>query len=662
MSSNVENYIVKIGKKYKGKTLKEISSSQRGLDWMDWVMGWTGKRSTSSETYIKVASFLASMTANDSGNRNVMTYKDYDPGFDLSSYQRDALAALKEGGSFAVKATAGAGKSTFVEICANSITGGKALAVTFMKHNTEELSEKLPANVHVSTLHSVMYRVLNKNTRMKVFGDGDKAKKIAKKIFKYHDQSGNEQIDWQMVALTKRVLSAAMVTMNDFSDDGLLGLISRYQIDVPATIVGSTDDSMREFFQSVRVLRDEMKLDYERTGRVNFDEMLYYPVTLGMTGTQYDFIAVDEAQDFNRLQHDCLRTLGHKGTQYLIVGDPDQSIMLFAMADSNSFARLTEMFEAKVYPMSLTYRCPDSVVEYVNKHFPYIAFEGTGKVEGRVVHGQNDQVIDLIQPTNLVVCRFNAPLFKYCIKAIALGKPSYIRGKDIQFKLQALCERALEHTGVGFDQVIFALEQFETDEMARLIKNGKEMAAEDLRDNVESLKTIIVECDINSIDHLGRKIKQLQGFGSDGKRPENIDELATIFTTIHKVKGDQANRVIVIDYGKEAKSTNMEQLQQEQNLKFVAVTRTKDELFLLTKKGAMFVEEVEEVEVQTEIDELFGTDEVSDSDELEEIEDEIEACLRKARDMVQITGLSASNIDEFQELLQKAINRSEDLR
>lgn len=90
-------------------------------------------------------------------------------------------------------------------------------------------------------------------------------------------------------------------------------------------------------------------------------------------------IIVDEAQDTNIWLLILLNCLREKGTKVTLVGDPDQCIYEFSMADATSLPALQEQWGIPERPLSRSFRCNNSIAESVRYISGNHSFEGCGK-------------------------------------------------------------------------------------------------------------------------------------------------------------------------------------------------------------------------------------------------------------------------------------------
>lgn len=95
-------------------------------------------------------------------------------------------------------------------------------------------------------------------------------------------------------------------------------------------------------------------------------------------------IIVDEAQDTNVWLHVLLNLLRENGTKVTLVGDPDQCIYEFSMADASFLPALKEQWEIPEKPLSRSFRCNDHIAHAVRNIVGNTIFEGCG--QGRNEH------------------------------------------------------------------------------------------------------------------------------------------------------------------------------------------------------------------------------------------------------------------------------------
>ena len=142
---------------------------------------------------------------------------------------------------------------------------------------------------------------------------------------------------------------------------------------------------------------------------VDFTDQIWLPLYLNLDMPQFDFVFIDEAQDLNVCQRELVLNLRAPGGRYLFVGDPRQSIMLFAGADSHSYDRIRETTGATEFPLSVCYRCPVSHLELARAEVPEIEAR-PGAPTGRIASVPEIHLGSQVEAGDLIICRLTAPL------------------------------------------------------------------------------------------------------------------------------------------------------------------------------------------------------------------------------------------------------------
>lgn len=93
-------------------------------------------------------------------------------------------------------------------------------------------------------------------------------------------------------------------------------------------------------------------------------------------------IIVDEAQDTNVWLLILLNFLREKGTKITLIGDPDQCIYEFSMADATSLPALRDKWNISEKPLSQSFRCNNQIASAVRYIGGNSAFTGCGDGKG----------------------------------------------------------------------------------------------------------------------------------------------------------------------------------------------------------------------------------------------------------------------------------------
>lgn len=227
-------------------------------------------------------------------------------------------------------------------------------------------------------------------------------------------------------------------------------------------------------------------------------------------------------------------------------------------------------------PLDICYRCDTNIIDAANEVYPVMqAAEGKGK---GIVGVETD--FNLIKPDSMVVCRNTSPLVDLYFTLMMAHKPAYIYGMDIMNSLQKFLrpykEDTIQYVLADLSYKYEDLERDKTDE-------GKYKLAI-FRENYTIFKKMSEMCS---------RTETIQALFDRIKKIFETKKGAIKLCTIHKSKGLEAKVVYILEENlipsKYAKSP--EQITQEFNLKYVARTRAKNELYYLNLQKEYLEEE-----------------------------------------------------------------------
>lgn len=475
-----------------------------------------------------------------------------------SHYQSGFEDFVKNGkGNGLGKATAGSGKTRTQEhIIAILIEDLKVpvsdiIYLAFNSHVVKEAVEKgLPA---VST-HTAGKRMIEAyNGRTKTIVDNNK-KKVTDIIRNLIQETWDDE-KW-MISPISQIVSKLKNTLAPWDDATQSKICDKFGIEV--------NGSSERIFSLVR---ETMEKNNQQLNFIDFDDMLYLPIKFKMQPTQkYQWVLGDEVQDWNRAQIELIQKLVAPGGRVLCVGDENQSMYGFRGAAPDAMKQIQEAFQAQILPLSISYRNPKSHVRLINTIFPDIKHEmWEDAIEGEILSMSYDKMLGYLKDGDLVICRNNAPLVKPVFSLIRQGVKALIRGRDIGENLISLCERFKVQK---VDDLLEKMEEYRVKEVAKLLKMEKNSQAESLEDKVKTIFALTEGC-----DYVSQVIQKIGEVFSDKKE-------GVIFSTVHRAKGDEAERVFILNPqlmpSKYAKDE--EALTQEKNILFVALSRSKHTL------------------------------------------------------------------------------------
>lgn len=481
-------------------------------------------------------------------------------------FQLKVLESIAFGsGNLVVSALAGSGKTSLLVMTASLFKAMGESSVGYLAFNVSiknELNERLPTGYAATNSHSLGMQVC-KQVNAKTRVDFNKWRTISREIVSDMGVPSDRQYaaSKQLQALCSKV----MLSMTDPSDiDRILQIAEHYNIEnVTESMAGAVEDAIREA-RSV----------FEKTGAINFDEMLYWPVVMNLQPPQHRFFLVDECQDLNVLQQElAFRSIKADG-RMIFVGDQRQAIYGFAGADFASFQRIIERTKAEVLPLNTCYRCPTSHLDLARKLVADIEARPDAPA-GIIEYATDDQLPKMAKIGSLVMCRLTAPLVSAYFKFIQAQVRAKVMGKDIGAQLISLVDKVAQYEGFTYEKILPYLEKYREHQVMMLQqKEGTEQQIENLNDQIETLSVCALNfTGVKSLDGFKDVLEDL--FGDDDK--ENWKNMVTL-CTVHRAKGLEADETFILKPEKMPlvwKDQKPHEYDQELNILYVALTRSK---------------------------------------------------------------------------------------
>ena len=496
-----------------------------------------------------------------------------------SKYQTDIFDFIKNGqGNAVIEACAGAGKTSTILECLKLIDESDNIMLSaFNKEIAEVLkkkTKKLP-NVKALTIHSLGLQILYRNF---------KNTKIEIDSYKYKSYVRNN--------ISK--LSSSNILLGSWSDtctylDNIDKLINfgrsyLYQtVEDLEKIADKYDITIKDDEKTVAIKAIEWGKKHIET--IDFIDMVALPnyLMLDSKGLKYDWIFVDEAQDLSVAQRETILKCRKINTRLIFTGDKNQCLYAFMSADPNSFEKLKEIPNTTILPLSISYRCADTIVNYAQKIVSSIECNS----DKRVGIIEMNSSIDEIKNGDMVLCRNNAPLIKLYGLLLSKGKKAFIKGKDIGNNLINIVNTTnkkklsvdLKEKGV-FSELYLSLIK----ERNKLMIN-KNISKKDANissiietkwDQIQALE--IIADKLSTAKELTKSIGSI--FSDTDKNNDGI-----MLSTVHKAKGLEADRVFIACNSLMPSKTAKEEWEklQEKNLMYVAYTRSKNFLGFLVE-------------------------------------------------------------------------------
>lgn len=328
------------------------------------------------------------------------------------------------------------------------------------------------------------------------------------------------------------------------------------------------------------------KLSLRQTDVIDFDDMILMPLVYNLrVRFQRDFLFVDEAQDLSRARQALARKFVKPTGKMVVIGDDKQAIYGFSGADADALANLSKQLHCKVLPLSVTFRCPKAVVRLAQTLVPDIEAADSAP-EGTVDTIEWEQFVDQWIPSakapggfldhdTAILCRNTAPLISLAYSLIRNGIAAKVEGRDIGEGLKALTGRWKVKT---IDSFLSRLDNYREREAQKAQAKGKDDRVEQINDKCETLVEVANACIAQGQTTVADMDRFIDNLFADGA--SNCVTLATY----HRSKGREWLRVILFEHESRCPSKYARlpwQIEQEDNLAYVAFTRAMRELWFL---------------------------------------------------------------------------------
>lgn len=469
-------------------------------------------------------------------------------------------------GSLAIDAKAGTGKTCTLREIANRLPGS-GLATSFSRLTVRDLSNAMPGNWDAVGIHALGNQAIKKRLSfVKVDTQNNALFEIVKELLA--DEDGK----WKILSDVCRLVKiAALYGIVPGHENFVLAdtpknwesLADTFDIDYSPLIYDTARKSLRKIN------------DLALKGNITYTHMLTLPLFWNFPIKQYPKIIIDEAQDLNILQHLLIERALRPGGRVFIAGDPSQAIYAFSGALSDSFTSLTQRFNATIQPLTLSWRCPKAVIREAQLYVPLIEAVPNA-IEG-LVERHSSINVDALPRT--IICRNNAPLMALALRLFVQGYSVEIAGKkDIKAGLKSIINRL----AAGKNSDAMKSEEFldRLDRWAHREVSRRPIRRPAVEDKVAALKALASHH--STLGKIRQHLDKLYiDLDSENRRPVEFH-----FSTIHKAKGREWDKIAFLDShllpSKWAKQPW--EIQQENNLAYVAVTRARQELHYITSE------------------------------------------------------------------------------
>lgn len=516
-------------------------------------------------------------------------------GFKPSPFQQRIFDWVHGGsGNGLCEAVAGSGKTTTLLQALNYIQ--RIVFLAFNKSIATELKQRAPGHVHTMTINSLGHQAVMKHiTRPKI-----EFRKTISLIRAYQEDAiqsldlsladwrGFEQNLRKLVSLAK---SSGLVPESvrgnrllEDSEENWRQIIDHHDLRFPGTPwaddeEGEDDSGQPAISHAIDIARAVLSDGLEtRFDGIEFDDQIYLPVVLNFDLPKYDWILVDEAQDLSPMQNALIAKAAHEDTRFLFVGDRRQAIYAFRGADHNSLSNIEKKFSTEIHPLSISYRCPKKVVELAKAVVPTIEpFEHA--LEGEIEHLETYEKLNFYAGS-LVVCRSNAPLVKLTYHLLSKRIGVKLLGRDICEMVISVIEKIKP---IAITVLPELLDLWHEKEIAKARKRNPDADLSYIDDKKEVIEVLLNHTKATAVSEFISEIEAIFSKTTD-EGSKAINPNTVNLATIHKAKGLEADTVYFLDRDRipSRYAKKPHQIEQENNLYYVGVTRAKKRLVFIS--------------------------------------------------------------------------------
>lgn len=513
--------------------------------------------------------------------------------------------AVNGSGNIVVSAAPGSGKTTTIKLVTDEILRknpkSNILAVSYTNTIKQTLTEKLDRRCHIFSLHQIGLSLLKSGNMAPKFkfaehlhGKNGSPDNKYKKIFtdlvsKDYDMKRDGKEAFKIINECVELLGKIRLELIDTTNyNEIVRIANKYKLECDPI-----------HYNYIQVGLAQGDVEYRQHGWADFVDMIYLPIFYnckakrgmfignkndGWVADSIDYIIVDEFQDSSPIIHNVLMQFASAfNCRFIFVGDKMQSVFGFAAADVDSMDKARTKFNCVELPLNETFRCPETVVELLNDTFEteIVSRRGlSGNIESLDAH----EMISYVQPGDMILSRTNAPLMQTFLQLLQNQVPARLIKFDFREFFEDLFDRLEKDNPEIWDNIYDNLHEYVSRRSMELrrkysVYRANEMI-EELQSNIDVLIAYI-EFIEPKVQVLNRKtfFCELQKLLDNANKGNYVSLL-----NVHIAKGLEAHNVFILDYDKfpyMRDGMSEEDMQQERNIQFVALSRTMENLYLV---------------------------------------------------------------------------------
>lgn len=468
---------------------------------------------------------------------------------DLNDRQRYAVFHNK--GPMMVLSGPGSGKTMVIIHRVNvlvskyNVDPSSILVITFTKAASIEMKERFYKSfnniygVNFGTFHSYFFRIIKSYYKYEVsdiISDNDKIK------------------------ILKNIIYSLDISFDD-EEEFLQDIINEISLVKNELIPPILFDSMITDSNSFYLIYKQYEAIKEKEGKIDFDDMLIKCYNLLRENNQvrefwqnkYKYILIDEFQDCNKVQYECIKMLVSDECNLFIVGDDDQSIYGFRGSKPDYLLNFPNEFNnVEKVVLNTNYRSTEQIINLSN----HIISENKTRYEKNIIgtkrYGKCPILLrcyDINEEAKIIVDKINKFKNKIPLEQIAIIYRTNIQARAIaeelmnynmDFQIKDLVPSIYEHFIARdiFAYLTLAMNPLEYNCFLRIANKPKRFLSKDLLNQAKEIskngKSILKN--IYSIPDIKNwqieKISELEYHLSNIKSKKTYDAIKYIFKIV----------------------------------------------------------------------------------------------------------------------------------
>jgi DNA helicase-2/ATP-dependent DNA helicase PcrA len=401
----------------------------------------------------------------------------------LTDEQMAVVKAVADGESIIVNSVAGSGKTTVLRHSFEGVTQ-PFITLAFNVKIKNDLEKIVPPHGLATTINGLGHRMWMKNLGKKCSVDSSKLYRIVEEI--NPSKTSKDAMIAENNATAVSLANAAKLNglipydIKSFSPGVLEDTVENWRL-IANEIVND---------QEIELARDLLRQSIQSAynGYIDFNDQIYMSAFFCRMVDKFPVVLVDEAQDLSILNHMMLEKILAQDGQFVAVGDKNQSIYAFRGADADSMSKLQDKFNLKPMYMNYCFRCGSNIIEEAQKIVPRIVAFPTNPA-GYVKRIEHINYNGLEYDTAFLA-RTNAIVTRVAYDLIQAGYTINYLGKELGKTLISLVMKVSRFNNAPIDDVITSLDEWHSKELKKAIKLGQEEKSSDLSDKVECIKIL----------------------------------------------------------------------------------------------------------------------------------------------------------------------------